>query len=241
MEFKFAYPVRFERAAEGGWVITCRDLPEVVSQADEDEDRIDIAEGALQAAFESRILLKEPFPAPSEKQPGEDIVAVPIETATKAALHMVVQESGESQVAAARRMKLDEKEVRRLLDPAHSSKVPRIAEAIASYGRRFQISVVDITDEARNYRATKRGDDEPKGTARGRKLQVSVEPRLGGKWAVQTDGTKRADSIHARKSDAVIRGRELAGNKHAELVVKTRVGRAAQKESHGNDPRRIKG
>ena len=47
-----------------------------------------------------------------------------------------------------------------------------------------------------------------------RKPQASVEPREGGRrWAVQTDGTKRADSLHDRKSDAIARARELAGNK----------------------------
>ena len=74
-----------------------------------------------------------------------------------------------------------------------------------------------------------------------RKPQVAVEPRPGGRWAVQTDGTHRADSLHDRKSDAVARARELAGNKQTELVIKNQSGRIASKHSHGNDPRRIKG
>jgi ethanolamine utilization cobalamin adenosyltransferase len=74
-----------------------------------------------------------------------------------------------------------------------------------------------------------------------RKPQVSVEPRHGGRWAVQTDGTQRADSLHARKSDATARARELAENKGAELVIKDERGRVTAKDSHGNDPRRIKG
>lgn len=53
-----------------------------------------------------------------------------------------------------------------------------------------------------------------------RKPQVAVEPRKGGRWAVQTDGTQRADSLHDRKSDALTRARELAKNKKTELVVK---------------------
>ncbi len=74
-----------------------------------------------------------------------------------------------------------------------------------------------------------------------RKPQVAVEPRASGRWAVQTDGTSRADSLHDRKSDAVARGRELAENKQTELVIKNASGRIAGKDSHGNDPRRIKG
>jgi hypothetical protein len=74
-----------------------------------------------------------------------------------------------------------------------------------------------------------------------RKPQVAVEPRPNGRWAVQTDGTQRADSLHDRKSDAVARARELAENKRTELVIKNESGRIAAKDSHGNDPRRIKG
>ena len=74
-----------------------------------------------------------------------------------------------------------------------------------------------------------------------RRPQVSVEPRPDGRWAVQTDGTQRADSLHDRKSDAIARGRDLAGNKRAELVIKNQAGRIAGKDSRGNDPRRIRG
>jgi len=74
-----------------------------------------------------------------------------------------------------------------------------------------------------------------------RKPQVAVEPRADGRWAVQTDDTQRADSLHVRKSDAIQRARELAGNKATELVIKDEKGRIVGKDSHGNDPRRIKG
>jgi hypothetical protein len=74
-----------------------------------------------------------------------------------------------------------------------------------------------------------------------RKPQVAVEPRANGRWAVQTDGTQRADSLHDTKSAAVKRGRELAGNKQTELVIKNEGGRIAAKDSHGVDARKIKG
>ena len=74
-----------------------------------------------------------------------------------------------------------------------------------------------------------------------RKPQVAVEHRPDGRWAVQTDGTHRADSLHDRKSDATRRGRELAENKQTELVIKDEHGRIVGKDSHGRDPRRIPG
>lgn len=74
-----------------------------------------------------------------------------------------------------------------------------------------------------------------------RRPQVTVEPRPDGRWAVQTDGTMRADSLHGRKSDALRRARELATNKRTELVIKNERGRIIGKDSHGNDPREIPG
>ena len=70
-----------------------------------------------------------------------------------------------------------------------------------------------------------------------RKPQVAVEPRPDGRWAVQTDGTQRADSLHERQSDAIQRARELADNKKTELVIKGENGRIRAKDSHGSDPR----
>ncbi len=72
-----------------------------------------------------------------------------------------------------------------------------------------------------------------------RRPQVAVEPRPDGRWAVQTDGTMRADSLLPRKSDALRRARELAGHKHTELVIKGENGRIVGKDSQGNDRRQI--
>src|SRR4030095_11702903 len=85
---------------------------------------------------------------------------------------------------------------------------------------------------------------QPVETSMPRKPQVSVEPHQDGRWAVQTDGTQRADSLHDRKSDAVRRGRELAENKQTEVIIKDgrgRIGGSGGKDSHGNDPPRSKG
>jgi hypothetical protein len=74
-----------------------------------------------------------------------------------------------------------------------------------------------------------------------RKPHVAVEPRSDGRWAVQTNGTQRADSLHDRQADAINRARELAKNKKTELVVKDQRGRIRVKDSHGPDSRKVKG
>lgn len=70
---------------------------------------------------------------------------------------------------------------------------------------------------------------------------IAVEPRPGGKWAVQKDGTQRASAVTERKADAVARARDQARREGAELVIKNQQGQIQSKDSHGRDPRRSKG
>jgi len=139
----YVYPARIVADPDGGWLIRFRDLPDAISQAEPDEDPVDMAEGCVQAAIEGRLLYREAIPVPSAPRPGEVMVAVPLETATKAALLQRVAESGMSQSTLAKTVGLDEKEIRRMLDPAHASKLPRIAKVLRALGKELQLTVAD--------------------------------------------------------------------------------------------------
>lgn len=75
----------------------------------------------------------------------------------------------------------------------------------------------------------------------GRALQVSIQPRNDGRWAVQTDGTQRAGSLHDKKADAIRRGRELAENKSTELVVRDESGKIVSSIANPRELRRVRG
>jgi antitoxin HicB len=59
----------------------------------------------------------------------------------KAALYVAMREAGISKVQLARKLGVDEKEIRRLLDPHDGSKLPRIAQAIGALGHRLVIGL----------------------------------------------------------------------------------------------------
>ena len=61
--------------------------------------------------------------------------------AAKAALYLAMQEAGMSNVQLARKLGCDEREVRRMLDPRHPTKLPRIKEALEVFGKRLVVSV----------------------------------------------------------------------------------------------------
>jgi antitoxin HicB len=89
----FTYPVILtpDKSA-GGYVVTCRDVPEVVTQGESLAHALDEASGALQAAIEMRIEDGIDIPLPSAKKRREHMVALPVSTAMKAALYSTMRE-----------------------------------------------------------------------------------------------------------------------------------------------------
>ena len=124
----FVYPIALKTATDGCFVVSCRDLPEVITEADTRQAAVEAAEGALQAAFEFRIQENEEIPAATKPKRGELMVAVPIGTAMKAALYLTMREQGFNKSDLARRLGVDEKEARRMLDPKHRTKVPALEQ-----------------------------------------------------------------------------------------------------------------
>ena len=70
--------------------------------------------------------------------------------------------------------------------------------------------------------------------------QVFVSPD-DANWKVQVVGNARASAILDTKAEAVERGREIAKNQHAELLVQNLDGTIGWRNSYGNDPRRSRG
>ena len=138
---RFQFPVLLRRAKEGGYVVICRDLPQLVTQGDDAEDALEQASDAMDEVFAAYLTEGMDFPAPSKARRGEHLVAPPPETVAKAALYVAMRKAGISKVQLARRLGVDEKEVRRLLDPHYGSKLPRIAKAISLLGQRLVIGV----------------------------------------------------------------------------------------------------
>jgi antitoxin HicB len=61
--------------------------------------------------------------------------------AAKAALYLAMREAKMSNVELARKLGCDEKEVRRMLDPRHPTKLLRIKEALDVLGKRLVVGV----------------------------------------------------------------------------------------------------
>lgn len=139
---EFVYPARFTPdRKDGGFVVTFRDFPESITQGESVKDCLEQAAGALQAALEGRIMDDLDIPQPSGPKRGEHPIPAPIQTALKAALVLEMRDAGITRVELARRLDIDEKEVRRMLDPHHPTKADRLEKALAIFGRHAELRV----------------------------------------------------------------------------------------------------
>ncbi|MDP1680596.1 MAG: type II toxin-antitoxin system HicB family antitoxin [Burkholderiales bacterium] len=138
---RFQYPVMLTASDEGGYVVTCRDLPQLNTQGEDKQDALDQASDAMDEVFATYMIEGIDFPEPSKAKRREHLVAPPAETMVKAALFVAMREAGISKMQLAKQLGVDEKEVRRLLDPHYQSKLPRIAQAISLLGQRLVIGL----------------------------------------------------------------------------------------------------
>lgn len=136
----YVYPAQFEpQKEEGGFVVTFPDWPEAITQGESLEDAYTQAEDALEEAVANRIAMKMVLPQASEVIHGMYSVAVPAPTAVKAALYSALREDSHTQLELAALLGVDGREIRRLLDPHHPTKLTRIHELLRRMGKRLEI------------------------------------------------------------------------------------------------------
>ena len=144
MNEQFAYPARIRKDKAGFLLVTFPDFPEAATDGESIEESLHNAADALEEAIAGRINRGEPIPQPSPKKHRQYRVPVPAQVAVKAALYMAVKDAGIKNTELAKRLGADEKEVRRLLDPHHRSKLPRLEAALEALGMKLVIGVEAI-------------------------------------------------------------------------------------------------
>jgi antitoxin HicB len=151
---RFTYPVELVPAAsvpgadpaETGFVVTFPDLPEAITQGETEAEALSAAADCLDEAVAARLTRGLPLPAPSRGGAGTHYLSPGVTLSAKAALALRMAEEKVTKVALAARLGIDEKEVRRLLDPAAPSKLTRLEAALAALGSRL---VVELEPAAR--------------------------------------------------------------------------------------------
>ena len=135
------YPAVLTEDPAGGFVVSFRDIPEALTQGDDEKDALEMAEDALINALDFYFDDQRPVPLPSKAKRGERLVGLPLSIAAKVLLlnEMLAQNIRPADLA--RRMNVLPQEVNRLLSLDHKTKIDTVALALLSLGRRFELTV----------------------------------------------------------------------------------------------------
>ena len=142
IETTLAFPARFAPEPEGGFTVTFGDLPEAITYGANQSDAEAMAEEVLELAVAERMDRGEDIPTPRLPQPGEILVALRPLLAAKAALHCALAHEGVTKSALARRLRVDEAAVRRMLHPRRASRIDNVAAALEALGVALLVTTV---------------------------------------------------------------------------------------------------
>ena len=137
---RYAYPYELLPQPEGGFTVTVPDVPEAITQGEDEAKAAAMAEDALVTALSFYVDNGERLPRPSPAR-GRPLAYVPPLIAAKLALHDAMLAAEISNVALAMQLGTDEKTVRRLRDPLHQSRINQVDAALRALGKRLGIVV----------------------------------------------------------------------------------------------------
>jgi len=135
------YPVILQAQPEGGFVVTFPDVPQAITQGEDEDEALLYAIDALETALSFYVDDRKALPLPSEPKCGQKTVRPsPLECA-KLGVYQAMTEQGIKKSELARRLNWHVPQVDRLFDLRHASKFEQIQMAATVLGKRLVLSV----------------------------------------------------------------------------------------------------
>jgi antitoxin HicB len=136
-----AYPVILEAQAEGGFVVTFPDVPEAITQGEDEEEALLYAVEALETALSFYVEARKPLPVASKARRGQRTVRPSALESAKLGVYQAMTEQGIKKAELARRLGWHMPQVDRLFDLRHASRLDQIEAAARVLGRHLEIRV----------------------------------------------------------------------------------------------------
>ena len=135
------YPATFTPDTNNTFLVEFRDIPEAVGVGETFDEAYQSALDGLEVALFS-IYMKErrEIPAPSKLVKGEYAIYLPVSVQVKLKLYNEMLAQGISKAELSRRLKVNQKQIDRLWDLGHSSKIELLEQAANKLGKRLEIA-----------------------------------------------------------------------------------------------------
>ena len=143
-----SYPVTLKSYRGGQVGVFFADVPEAITAGTNEAEALDRAQDALTVALSSYLDDGRPLPVPSKAKRGQPMVVLPARVAIKLAIHEAMCDQGVTQAQLGELLGIDGRQVRRILNLDHESKLAQLETALAALGLQASVSVTKVSPVA---------------------------------------------------------------------------------------------
>jgi antitoxin HicB len=139
------YPVILEPDTNDTILVSFPDFPEAHTFGDDENEALARAVDLLEDVLADHIENRREIPPPSKARKRDRLVTLPVLTEAKVRLYGEMRTSGIRKAELARRLGCHMRQVDRLLDLSHASRLDQIEAAFAALNKRIVIEIQDAT------------------------------------------------------------------------------------------------
>ncbi|HLB41416.1 MAG TPA: type II toxin-antitoxin system HicB family antitoxin [Gammaproteobacteria bacterium] len=152
-----AYPVILTKDGDN-IIAEFPDVPEAMTVGSNKDNALEWAQDALVVALSGYVDEKRDIPKPSKQKASQKTVVLPPLIASKLAIYQAMRDQGVNQSDLADKLHCDTRQIRRLLDIDHHSRMDLIDDALHELGKKL---VVDIQPLVMFKRESKKEQQGP--------------------------------------------------------------------------------
>jgi antitoxin HicB len=141
-----AYPIKITPDDNDTFLVTCPAFPEITTFGESRAEAQHAALNAIEEAIAARMSYGEPLPSPvpaAENTLGRNsvLVRLPVMTALKLQLHILLRESGMTRAELSRKLGWHREAVDRLFRLDHASRLDRLEAAFKALQREIDVEI----------------------------------------------------------------------------------------------------
>ncbi|MDE1954755.1 MAG: type II toxin-antitoxin system HicB family antitoxin [Betaproteobacteria bacterium] len=137
----FDYPVVLAPQPDGGFLVSFPDVPEAITQGEDEQEALLVAVDALETALSFYIDARARLPVPGKPRRGQRTVRPSALECAKLGVYRAMTEQGIRKAELARRLGWHMPQVDRLFDLRHASRLDQLEAAARVLGRRIEVRV----------------------------------------------------------------------------------------------------
>src|SRR6266487_65324 len=138
-----AYPVILTK--DGKTIIAeFPDVPEAMTVGADEDNALEWAQDALVVALSGYLDDRRDIPKPSRPKAGQMTVALPPLIASRLAIYQAMRDQGVTQSELADKLHCDARQIRRLLDLDHHSRMDLIDDALHELGKMLVVDILPL-------------------------------------------------------------------------------------------------